>query len=178
MRTAYIALGANLASWTGPPEATLSAAVGRLTEFGKITKRSSLYSTEPVGFVEQPRFVNAVVALDTEVAPQELLSALLSIEKDFGRDRATGFPNGPRTLDLDILLLDDLEISEPGLDLPHPRISERAFVLVPLSEIAPHLKITGRNQTAAELLQVLKTNHEGEADAVVRIESDSWRANG
>jgi 2-amino-4-hydroxy-6-hydroxymethyldihydropteridine diphosphokinase len=176
MRTAYIALGANLASWAGPPEVTISTALRRLAELGKIRKQSSLYSTEPVGFVEQPRFVNAVVALETEFGPRELLSALLSIEKDFGRDRLAGFPNGPRTLDLDILLMDDLEISEPELDLPHPRIAERAFVLVPLSEIAPHLKIAGHNQTVAELLQALKTNCEGETDAVVRMESDSWRA--
>ena len=176
MRTAYIALGANLPSWAGPPEATMSSAVRRLAELGNVTKRSSLYSTEPVGFAEQPRFVNSVVALDTELGPRELLAALLSIEKQFGRNRAAGIPNGPRTLDLDILLMDDLEIGEPDLDLPHPRIAERAFVLVPLSEIAPRLKITGHNQTVAELLQALKTNCEGESDAVVRMESDDWRA--
>jgi 2-amino-4-hydroxy-6-hydroxymethyldihydropteridine diphosphokinase len=153
----------------------LSAAVHHLAGLGNITKRSSLYSTEPVGFAEQPRFVNAVVALETKLDPQELLSALLSIEKGFGRDRASGFPNGPRTLDLDILLMDDVKISEPGLDLPHPRIAERAFVLVPLCEIAPHLKINGLNQTVTELLRALKTNREGEIDAVVRMESISWR---
>jgi 2-amino-4-hydroxy-6-hydroxymethyldihydropteridine diphosphokinase len=174
MQTAYIALGANLASWAGPPEATLSAAVSRLGELGRIVRRSSLYSTEPVGFAEQPRFVNAVVALDTKLEPRELLSALLEIEKEFSRDRSTGIPNGPRTLDLDILLMGDLEVSEPGLVLPHPRLAERAFVLVPLFEIAPRLTITGRKETVAELVQALKDSCEGETDAVVRMESDDW----
>lgn len=174
MQTAYIALGANLASWAGAPEATLAAALARLGELGRIVRRSSLYSTEPVGFAEQPRFVNAVVALETAMGPHELLSALLAIEKEFGRDRSTGIPNGPRTLDLDILLMGDLEVNEPGLVLPHPRLAERAFVLVPLGEIAPHLKITGRKATVAELVQALKDSREGETDAVVRMESDRW----
>jgi len=78
-----------------------------------VTSRSSLYSTAPVGFAAQPRFVNAVVALETELEPRELLDGLLAIEQEFGRDRAAGFANGPRTLDLDILLLGDLEIREP-----------------------------------------------------------------
>jgi 2-amino-4-hydroxy-6-hydroxymethyldihydropteridine diphosphokinase len=99
MQTAYIALGANLASWAGPPEATLAAATAQLGKLGCITRRSSLYRTEPVGFVEQPRFVNAVVALETELEPRELLGQLLSLEKEFGRDRAAAIPNGPRTLD-------------------------------------------------------------------------------
>jgi 2-amino-4-hydroxy-6-hydroxymethyldihydropteridine diphosphokinase len=174
MQTAYIALGANLASWAGPPEATLSAAVSRLGELGRIVRRSSLYSTEPVGFAEQPRFVNAVIALDTKLEARELLSALLEIEKEFSRDRSTGIPNGPRTLDLDILLMGDLEVSEPGLVLPHPRLAERAFVLVPLFEIAPRLTITGRKETVAELVQALKDSCEGETDAVVRMETDDW----
>ena len=176
MRTAYIALGANLASWAGSPEATLSAAVSRLAALGRITKQSSLYSTEPVGFADQPRFVNAVVAFETELGPRNLLNALLAIEREFGRDRSAGFPNGPRTLDLDILLLDDLEIHEPDLDLPHPRLAERFFVLVPLNEIAPHLKIVGQKQTVAELAQNLRSSRKGDSDAVVPMESDRWRA--
>lgn len=175
-QTAYIALGSNLASWAGPPESTLVVALARLGELGRIAGRSSLYSTDPVGFADQPRFVNAVVALDTNLQPRELLSALLAIEKEFGRDRSAGIPNGPRTLDLDILLIGDLEVSEPGLVLPHPRLAERAFVLVPLCEIAPHLKIAGRTETVAELLRALKDSREGETDAVVRMESDRWRA--
>ena len=126
MRTAYIGMGGNQASWAGTPESTLTAAALRLESLGHLTRRSSLYLTEPVGFVEQPRFVNAVAALDTDLAPRELLDGLLAIEKEFGRDRAAGFVNGPRTLDLDILLFGDLEISEPVLEIPHPRLAERA----------------------------------------------------
>jgi 2-amino-4-hydroxy-6-hydroxymethyldihydropteridine diphosphokinase len=176
MRTAYIALGANLASWAGIPEATLAAAAQRLAGLGRITARSSLYSTEPVGFAEQPRFVNAVVALETELEPRALLDRLLVIEKEFGRDRSASIPNGPRTLDLDILLIGPLEIDEPGLELPHPRLAERAFVLVPLHEIAPKLQIAGRGKTVEELLQSLNDSRKGETDAVVRMESDRWRA--
>ncbi|MGA9586315.1 MAG: 2-amino-4-hydroxy-6-hydroxymethyldihydropteridine diphosphokinase [Terracidiphilus sp.] len=176
MLTAYIALGANLASWVGPPQATLAAAAERLGELGRITARSSLYSTEPVGFAEQPRFVNAVAALETELEPPDLLKKLLEIEKQFGRDRLASIPNGPRTLDLDILQIGDLEIDEPGLELPHPRLTERAFVLVPLHEISPNLQIAGRGKTVEELLQSLRDGPGGETNAVVRMESDGWRA--
>ena len=137
MQTAYIALGANLASQAGPPAATLAAVLKRLSNLGRITAQSSLYRTAPVGFADQPRFVNAVVALETELGPRALLNQLLVIEKEYGRDRSTGIPNGPRTLDLDILLIGDLVINLPELELPHPRMTERAFVLVPLHEIAP-----------------------------------------
>ena len=176
MRTAYIALGANLATSTGPPEATLAAAARRLETLGRGTARSSLYSTKPVGFAEQPRFVNAVVAMETELEPRALLNQLLAIEKEFGRNRLTAIPNGPRTLDLDILLLGNLELHEPGLELPHPRLAERAFVLVPLHEIAPDLQIPGPAKSVAELLHSLHNSPGGETDAVVRMESDSWRA--
>ena len=132
MRTAYIALGSNLASRAGPPEATLVAAASSLASLGRLVSRSSLYSTKPVGFADQPRFLNAVLAVDTELEPQAVLAKLLSIEQEYGRDRAAGIPNGPRTLDLDILLLGDLKISRPGLEIPHPRLAERAFVLIPL----------------------------------------------
>jgi len=175
MRTAYIGLGANLASYAGPPPDTLAAAVLRLAELGRVAARSSLYRTDPVGFAHQPQFVNGVVALETELEPRDLLKKLLAIEKDFGRDRSVGIPNGPRTLDLDILLMDGLEMTEPGLELPHPRLAERGFVLFPLSEIAPNLRIPGRGETVAELTQALE-RREGEADAVVRMESDRWRS--
>jgi 2-amino-4-hydroxy-6-hydroxymethyldihydropteridine diphosphokinase len=176
MRTAYIALGANLASWAGPPESTLAAAAKRLDGLGRITARSSLYNTEPVGFAEQPRFVNAVVALETELEPRALLNQLLEIEKEFGRNRSTGVPNGPRPLDLDILVIGHLEINEPGLELPHPRLAGRAFVLVPLHEIAPNLQVVGRGKTVEEFLKSLHESHRGETDAVVQMESESWRA--
>lgn len=176
MSTAYIALGSNLDSAAGPPDATLAAAASRLGTLGKVTCRSSLYSTRPVGFAAQPRFVNAVVALETTLPPQALLHQLLRIEKEFGRDRSTAIPNGPRTLDLDILLIDDLELTEPGLELPHPRLSQRAFVLVPLHEIDPQLTIAGSGKTVAQLLQELHQTQAGDRDAVVRMESDHWRA--
>ena len=95
MRTAYIGMGGNLASWAGSPEATLTAAARRLESLGRVSRRSSLYSTEPVGYAGQPRFVNAVVELETELPARELLDALLKIELEFGRDRASSFVNGP-----------------------------------------------------------------------------------
>ena len=175
MRTAYISMGANLASWAGAPEATLAAAANRLESLGRITRRSSLYSTEPVGFAAQPRFVNAVVALKTELAPQELLKGLLAIEQEFGRDRGAGFANGPRTLDLDILLFGDMKVSEPGLEIPHPRLGQRAFVLVPLNEIAPRIMNAGNGMAVSQLLNSLHQGAESTADAVVPIQSDGWR---
>jgi 2-amino-4-hydroxy-6-hydroxymethyldihydropteridine diphosphokinase len=135
--------------------------------------RSSLYSTEPVGFAAQPRFVNAVVALETELEPKELLRSLLAIEKEFGRDRAVGIRNGPRTLDLDILLFGELVIGEPGLEIPHPRLAERAFVLIPLNDIAPDA-IVPRAGTVAQLLDNLLEGSQTSSDAVVRVQCDAW----
>jgi 2-amino-4-hydroxy-6-hydroxymethyldihydropteridine diphosphokinase len=173
MRTAYIGMGGNLASWAGTPEITLAAAALRLEALGRVICRSSLYSTEPVGLAAQPRFVNAVVGLETELEPKELLCNLLVIEKEFGRDRAKGLRNGPRTLDLDILLFGDLTISEPGLEIPHPRLAERAFVLIPLDEIAPEV-IVPRAGSVARLLDTLLNGSQAESGVVVRIKSDAW----
>ncbi|MGA2652011.1 MAG: 2-amino-4-hydroxy-6-hydroxymethyldihydropteridine diphosphokinase [Terracidiphilus sp.] len=175
MRVAYIGMGGNLASWAGTPEATLAAAAVRLERLGRVVRRSSLYSTEPVGFAAQPRFVNAVVALETELEPRALLEGLLGIEQEFGRDRTAGITNGPRTLDLDILLLGDLRICEAGLEVPHPRLNQRAFVLVPLNEIAPRDLDAGSGRTVSQLLDTLHPNSGGTTDAVVRVESDCWR---
>jgi 2-amino-4-hydroxy-6-hydroxymethyldihydropteridine diphosphokinase len=175
MRTAYIGMGGNLASWAGTPEATLAAAALRLEALGQVTRRSSLYSTEPVGFAAQPRFVNAVVALKTELEPRELLDGLLGIELEFGRDRAAGFKNGPRTLDLDILLLGELRISQPGLEIPHPRLAERAFVLIPLGEIAAQAQVPGCGRTVGQLLLRLLEGSKGASGAVARVESDAWK---
>jgi 2-amino-4-hydroxy-6-hydroxymethyldihydropteridine diphosphokinase len=180
MRTAYIGMGGNLASWAGASEETLAAAALRLDSLGRVVRRSSLYSTAPVGFAAQPRFVNAVVELETDLAPRELLEGLLAIEQEFGRVRTAGFQNGPRTLDLDILLLGDLEISEPGLEIPHPRLAERTFVLIPLNDIASQVVIPGCAETVEKLLdsQVSKTRPgpPDESNAVMRIESDAWDA--
>ena len=176
MLTAYIALGGNIPSRMGPPEETLVAAVARLQLLGRVTARSSLYSTEPVGYADQPRFVNAVVALETDLQPRALLERLLDIEKEFGRDRATGIPNGPRSLDLDIVLYGEHTINEPGLEIPHPRLAERAFVLVPISEIAPQIRDSRSGKTMTQLLDSLRDQDKSDTNAVVSLENRSWRA--
>ncbi len=149
MATAYIGLGSNL----GNRMTMLRMAIQRLETLGRIASVSSLYQTEPVGYLEQPSFFNAVVALDTDLAPADLLGALLGIERDLGRIRS--FPNAPRTLDLDLLLFDEAIFDTSELTLPHPRLHERAFVLVPLAEIAPKLVHPGSGMAMQELLNTL-----------------------
>jgi 2-amino-4-hydroxy-6-hydroxymethyldihydropteridine diphosphokinase len=139
MPTAYIALGSNLPSSAGTPRQTLDAAMDRLSEIGRVIARSSYYATQPVGYADQPEFLNAAIALETSLEPQPLLEALLTIEHGFGRNRSHGIPNGPRTLDLDMLLYGDMILNTPTLQLPHPRMHQRGFVLQPLAEIAPEL---------------------------------------
>lgn len=147
MNTAYVALGANL----GDPAATVRAAFGALANLpdSRVSRSSSLYRTAPVGLADQPDFINAVAELQTTLAPEALLDALFDIEQRFGRIRADR--NGPRTLDLDLLLYDDQLIDLPHLTLPHPRLHLRAFVLQPLAEIAPQLVIPSRGTVAAWL---------------------------
>jgi 2-amino-4-hydroxy-6-hydroxymethyldihydropteridine diphosphokinase len=176
MQTAYIGMGANLPSQAGPPEATLAAAASRLESLGRIVARSSLYSTEPVGFADQPRFLNAAVILETNLDPHALLEGLLQIELEFGRDRSAGNRNGPRTLDLDILVFGDLRISEPGLELPHPRMVERAFVMIPLAEIASKYPTANRPETLNQLLQTFPERSPGTSHAVVPVQSTVWSA--
>ena len=173
---AHIGMGGNVASPVGAPETTLAKAAVRLESLGRVVARSSLYSTEPVGFAAQPRFVNAVVSLETELEPQALLQALMGIEREFGRDRSAGIPNRPRTLDLDILLLGDLKIREPGLEVPHPRLGERAFVLVPLDEVASNVLDVSRQKTVTQLLHDWHSRHPGETDVVFPIQSEVWSA--
>jgi len=174
MRTAYIGMGGNLASWAGEPAVTLADAVLCLESLGRVTRRSSLYSTAPVGFAGQPRFVNAAVELETALEPRALLNTLMAIEHEFGRDRSAGIANGPRTLDLDLLLFGDLEINEPGLVIPHPRLSERAFVLVPLVEIAPRVLVPTRGETVEQLFSKLLASSPDNADAVLPMKNDAW----
>ena len=163
MATAYIGLGSNL----GDRVATLREAVRRLAGLGRLVAVSSLYDTAPVGYLEQPPFLNAVVALETELTPLMLLRELLAIERDLGRSRT--FRNAPRTLDLDLLLIDDIMLESAELTLPHPRLHERAFVLVPLAEIAPDAWHARLNVSAAELLEAL-TDRGG----VQRLATPGW----
>lgn len=175
MPTAYIALGANISGPGGPPDATLAAAVRRLGSLGRVVARSSLYSTSPVGVPDQPRFFNAVVAIETSLPPRELLSQLLQIERDFGRDRSASVPNGPRTLDLDILLYGSEIIHEPGLDIPHPRLAQRAFVLVPLADIASNFVVPASGRTVQQLLQGLRAGHfPDNNNAVLPVHNSLW----
>jgi 2-amino-4-hydroxy-6-hydroxymethyldihydropteridine diphosphokinase len=177
MHTAYIAMGANIDSPAGPPQATLAAAARALEMLGRLPRRSSLYSTAPVGLADQPRFVNAVVALETALSPRRLLTTLLALEHEFGRDRSSGIANGPRTLDLDILLYDDLIIDEPAaphLQIPHPRLADRAFVLVPLAEIAPDILDPRSGKSISMLLEDLRSASTDAPEQVIRIEDDAW----
>lgn len=173
---AHIGMGANLPSAVGLPDATLAAAAARFDELGRVIARSSLYSTAPVGYAEQPRFFNAAVTLETELTPFELLGALLLIEKDFGRNRVLNMQNGPRTLDLDILLYEDFVIGGATLEIPHPRLTERAFVLVPLNEIAPTAIDPRTRRSVSELLKSLFPVSGYDIDAVVQIKSEHWRS--
>ena len=166
MPTAYIALGSNL----GDREETLAAATDRLGRLGRVEARSSLYETEPVGFHDQPAFLNAVLALETKLEPLPLLHALLAIERELGRDRSQGVLNGPRTLDLDLLLMGDPVVAGEELTLPHPALARRRFVLAPLAEIAPQLRHPQRNQTMAELLALLPDEGENRVSAVRRLD--------
>jgi 2-amino-4-hydroxy-6-hydroxymethyldihydropteridine diphosphokinase len=145
-------LGSNLASEWGSPAAALREAIARAGRLGHTRAVSSFYETDPVGYTEQPSFINAAMLLETELEPAELMPALLAIERAMGRDRSTAVAKGPRVIDLDLLLLDDVVLATPALTLPHPAMSERRFVLEPLAEIAPAMldPLSGRN--VAEML--------------------------
>lgn len=145
--TAYIGLGANL----DDPAAQVELAMDELARLpqSRLAARSSLFASAPVGYAEQPDFINAVAALETGLSPRALLDAMLGIEHHHGRNRT--FRNAPRTLDLDLLLYGEAHFHEENLTLPHPRMHERAFVLLPLLEIAPGLVIPGQGAAAALL---------------------------
>jgi 2-amino-4-hydroxy-6-hydroxymethyldihydropteridine diphosphokinase len=136
---AYIGLGSNL----GDREATLREALRRLGELDGIAvvAVSSFSETDPVGKVDQPRFVNAAAELETSLQPHDLLDRLLEVERALGRDRAQEERWGPRTVDLDLLLYGDETVEEPGLEVPHPRLAQRAFVLEPLLELDSELRL-------------------------------------
>jgi 2-amino-4-hydroxy-6-hydroxymethyldihydropteridine diphosphokinase len=141
---AYVALGSNL----GDREETLRAALEALAaEPGiDVVAVSRFYDTEPVGYLDQPRFLNGAAAIDTELPAGELLQRLLAVELRFGRRREGVPAQGPRTLDLDLLLYGEAEIDEPGLRIPHPRLHERRFVLEPLADLDPALEVPGNGQ--------------------------------
>ena len=150
---AFVGIGANLAD----PEANVRRAIAMLSHTAdtRVIATSSLYRTAPMGQLDQPDFVNAVVELETGLDAAALLDELLALEKAFGRQRSTR--NAPRILDLDLLIYDDQCCESPHLTLPHPRISERAFVLVPLVEIAADVQV-GQLGSAEELLADLSTD--------------------
>jgi 2-amino-4-hydroxy-6-hydroxymethyldihydropteridine diphosphokinase len=140
MTLAYVGLGANI----GEPRRQLQAAIEELNELpdSAVVLASGLYRSAPLGYVDQPDFLNAVVQIDTRLRPEALLERLQEIEQRHGRERP--YPGAPRTLDLDLLLYGDQTIDTPRLKVPHPRMHERAFVLKPLAEIAPEVAIPGR----------------------------------
>jgi len=152
MTRAYVALGANL----GDREATIRAALVELDLVPgvRVAAVSALRETDPVGYLDQPRFLNGAAALETTVAPRELLDVLLAIERRFGRTREDGPAQGPRTLDLDLLLYGSEEIDEPGLTVPHPRLHERRFVLEPLSELDSSLEVPGKAKVQTLLAEL------------------------
>jgi 2-amino-4-hydroxy-6-hydroxymethyldihydropteridine diphosphokinase len=146
---AFVGLGANL----GDREHMLRRAVDKLRRLRATEVRavSSLRDTAPVGYLDQPRFLNGAVELETALPARELLDELLRIERELGRDRTQGPPQGPRPIDLDLLLYGDEQIDEPGLEVPHPRLHERRFVLEPLFDLDPGLFVPGRGAVQALL---------------------------
>jgi 2-amino-4-hydroxy-6-hydroxymethyldihydropteridine diphosphokinase len=171
MPTAYIALGSNL----GDRTEALSSAIRHLGSLGRLVALSSLYETEPVGYHDQPAFLNAVVALETQLEPLPLLRGLLAIERQLGRDRSHGPLKGPRTLDLDLLLMGDWIVADEELSLPHQALAQRRFVLAPLAEIAPELRHPETNQTMAGLLALLPDEGDNRVSAVRRMPANaSW----
>jgi 2-amino-4-hydroxy-6-hydroxymethyldihydropteridine diphosphokinase len=147
MTRAFLGLGSNV----GDRQAHLGHAVSRLARATSVTGVSAVYETEPVGLRDQPRFLNMVVRLETELGPGELLQLARAIEAERGRARTVR--NGPRTLDIDLLLYGDQRVRREGLTVPHPRMRDRAFVLVPLLELEPELTEPGTGRRYAELLE-------------------------
>ena len=130
---AYLGLGSNL----GDRRAALREAVARLGEWVVVEAVSGVYETDPVGYEDQPRFLNAVVRCRAALEPEEWVATCLHVEREMGRIRS--FPNAPRRIDLDVLLVGDRVVDAPGVQVPHPRMPDRAFVLVPLLELDPEL---------------------------------------
>lgn len=145
MTRAYVGVGTNLGDRAAMSRAAIEQL--RLEQGVEVVAVSSIRETDPVGLVEQPRFLNAAVALETELSARELLDRLLGIERRLGRTRA-GPRFGPRTIDLDLLVYGDARIDEPGLEVPHPRLHERLFALEPLADLDPDLVVPGHGRLA------------------------------
>ncbi|HJU48351.1 MAG TPA: 2-amino-4-hydroxy-6-hydroxymethyldihydropteridine diphosphokinase [Gaiellaceae bacterium] len=151
MERAYVGVGANL----GDREGSIRRAVEMLAAAPGVSVAavSSLRETEPVGYADQPRFLNGALALDTTLAPRDLLAALLDVERKLGRTRE-GPRLGPRTIDLDLLLYGERVVEEPGLTVPHPRLHERRFALEPLQELDPQAVVPGRGRVDGLLAEL------------------------
>ena len=152
MSRAYVALGANL----GDRQATILAALAELdaAEGVDVVAVSSLADTDPVGYLDQPRFLNGAAALETSLGPRALLDLLLAVERRHGRAREGVPAQGPRTVDLDLVLYENAEIEEPGMTIPHPRLHERRFVLEPLAELDPSLEVPGKGKIQTLLAEL------------------------
>jgi 2-amino-4-hydroxy-6-hydroxymethyldihydropteridine diphosphokinase len=148
----YIGLGANL----GDRERTIASALRALDadERTSVLRSSAAIETDPVGYEDQPRFLNAAARLETTRSARELLDLLLATERELGRVRGVGPRYGPRTIDLDLLLFDNQTFDEPGLQVPHPRLHERRFVLEPLAELDPRLVVPGKGPVATLLAKL------------------------
>jgi len=145
--TVYLSLGSNV----GERDANLRRAIARMPPSVRILRVSPVYETEPLEFTDQPWFLNLAVEAETDLSPSRLLARLAAIERALGRVRA--IPNGPRTIDIDILLYGDRLVRTAKLEIPHPRMAARRFVLAPLADLAPGLRHPVTRQTVREMLQ-------------------------